>query len=210
MRDRLAIVLCSVAAGLSGCGADEGIVGGGSIIGETLTVISLLPYSDGATQDLVAGQKLALQESGGRVGDYGVNFASVDDGGRAHAAGGSDPADAARAAIRDTQVIAVIGTPRDETVPLINAAGLLHVVPGTGPVPTDSRLFPSGETTLFAGGNVGTLDPAGFRRLFGRDPGPRAAEGYTAMKAVLAALEAAGDRANQRQVVIDAFAAGTP
>jgi branched-chain amino acid transport system substrate-binding protein len=46
---------------------------------------------------------------------------------------------------------------------------------------------------------------ADFRRRFGHDPGPYAAVGYEAMRSVLAALERAGERANQRQRVIDAF-----
>lgn len=211
MRDRLAILFCSVAAGLSGCGADEGITGGGAIVGDTLTVVSLLPFDDARTADLVAGQKLALYEAGGRVGDRGVNFASIDDG-RPRAAGGPDePGDAARTAIRDTQVIAVIGRPREETVPLTNAAGLLQVVPGAeaaAGLPDDPRLFPSGRRTLFAGGAGGPIDSAEFRRFFAREPGPAAAEGYAAMRGVLEALEAAGDDANRRQAVIDAFSAG--
>jgi len=79
-------------------------------------------------------------------------------------------------------------------------------VPGDGALPTDPRLFPSGRRTLFAGGPAAPLDAAGFRRFFGRDPGPKAADGYAAMRAVLAALEAAGDAANRRQAVIDAYA----
>jgi ABC-type branched-subunit amino acid transport system substrate-binding protein len=46
---------------------------------------------------------------------------------------------------------------------------------------------------------------ADFRRRLGRAPGPYAAVGYEAMRSVLAALERAGGRANQRQRVIDAF-----
>jgi branched-chain amino acid transport system substrate-binding protein len=46
---------------------------------------------------------------------------------------------------------------------------------------------------------------AGFREQFRRDPGPYAAVGYDAMRAVLDALHAAGDRADVRQAVIDAY-----
>jgi ABC-type branched-subunit amino acid transport system substrate-binding protein len=50
---------------------------------------------------------------------------------------------------------------------------------------------------------------AAFREQFGREPGPYAAIGYEAMRSVLAAISAAGDRAGTRQAVIDAyFAAG--
>ena len=46
---------------------------------------------------------------------------------------------------------------------------------------------------------------AEFRRRLGREPGPYAAVGYEAMRGVLAALDRAGSRANQRQRVIDAY-----
>jgi branched-chain amino acid transport system substrate-binding protein len=46
---------------------------------------------------------------------------------------------------------------------------------------------------------------ADFRRRLGHAPGPYAAVGYEAMRSVLLALERAGERANQRQRVIDAF-----
>jgi branched-chain amino acid transport system substrate-binding protein len=46
---------------------------------------------------------------------------------------------------------------------------------------------------------------AEFRRRLGREPGPYAAVGYEAMRGVLAALDRAGRRANQRQGVIDAY-----
>jgi len=46
---------------------------------------------------------------------------------------------------------------------------------------------------------------ATFRAQFRRDPGPYAAVGYDAMRAVLDALRAAGDRAVVRQDVIDAY-----
>jgi branched-chain amino acid transport system substrate-binding protein len=46
---------------------------------------------------------------------------------------------------------------------------------------------------------------AEFRRRLGREPGPYAAVGYEAMRGVLAALDRAGSRNNQRQRVIDAY-----
>jgi ABC-type branched-subunit amino acid transport system substrate-binding protein len=46
---------------------------------------------------------------------------------------------------------------------------------------------------------------ATFRREFGRTPGPYAAVGYEAMRSVLGALVRAGNGANKRQRVIDAF-----
>jgi ABC-type branched-subunit amino acid transport system substrate-binding protein len=46
---------------------------------------------------------------------------------------------------------------------------------------------------------------ARFREQFRREPGPYAAVGYDAMRAVLDALRVAGDRAVVRQEVIDAY-----
>jgi hypothetical protein len=45
-----------------------------------------------------------------------------------------------------------------------------------------------------------------FRDAFGRAPGPGALAGRAAMEAVLGAIERAGDRADSRRAVIDAFA----
>ena len=46
---------------------------------------------------------------------------------------------------------------------------------------------------------------AAFRERFAREPGPYAAVGYEAMRSVLAAMTAAGPRADSRQAVIDAY-----
>jgi branched-chain amino acid transport system substrate-binding protein len=46
---------------------------------------------------------------------------------------------------------------------------------------------------------------AAFRERFDREPGPYAAIGYEAMRSVLAAIAAAGDRGGSRQRVIDAY-----
>jgi branched-chain amino acid transport system substrate-binding protein len=94
------------------------------------------------------------------VGDFGINFVAVDEG----SLGAVDPplvaAKAADRAIRDAQVIAVVGAVRSETamtsLPLFNAAGILLVSPGAGfagftaPVaPGDpERWYPSGDRTF--------------------------------------------------------------
>lgn len=128
MTRALAAALAALALGALGCGS-EGTSGGGQIVGETLTVYSLLPDTPVA-REIIDGEKLALQEAGGRAGDFKVNYA-VDHLDR------SDPAavlETARETMRDLQVIAVIGdldsvTAR-ETIPLFNEAGILHLSPG--------------------------------------------------------------------------------
>jgi branched-chain amino acid transport system substrate-binding protein len=44
-----------------------------------------------------------------------------------------------------------------------------------------------------------------FEEQYGRAPGPYAAVGYEAMRSMLDAIARAGDRASERQAVIDAY-----
>lgn len=213
---------------LAGCGETEGIVGGGSVIGETLTVYSLLPGPDRpAVRDIVDGQRLALLEARGRAGAFKVNFASLDStgGGKTGTELPGQVASAARQAIGDAQIIAVIGDLAADTasvsVPLFNSAGILHVSPGLtdprfttgkgGEPGEPERFYPAGQRTFFpvvprAGGDrpdaAFTRD---FAAAFGRRPQTEAFDGYRAMRAVLDAIRRAGREANRRQAVIDAF-----
>jgi branched-chain amino acid transport system substrate-binding protein len=158
---RITAALLAAAAVLGGCAQKEEIRRGGTVLGETLTVYSSLPAPGrGAPRDMVDGEKLALAQAQGKVGAYSINFASLDEA-------TADPAEAAeRAAIvarqetMDTQTIAVIGalqtTAATSAVPLLNAAGILHVSPGanyagfTERVAPDEpdRWFPAGRTTF--------------------------------------------------------------
>jgi ABC-type branched-subunit amino acid transport system substrate-binding protein len=169
VRRLLAPVALLAAAWLAtGCGSAGDIARGGKVSGEALTVYSSLPDPGrGASQDIVDGEKLALFEAGGVAGAYKVNFVSVDEapGSRADAAEGA--AAAAREAIADPQVIAVIGAAASETamvaIPLYNAAGILHVSPGAGY---------SGFTDPVAPGEPERWHPSGrhtFARLIADD-----------------------------------------
>jgi len=190
----------------AGCGTakDEGISGGGKVIGRTVTVYSLTSDPGGANRDFVDGQKLALSDAGGRAGDFAVNFNSLD-------LGGTDEklqAQASRRAISDPQIIAAIVDATNVTVPLFNAAGILQVAASGDPsLAADPQALPSGKHT------VGTLPPeaapadfeARFAKAFGRDPAPSAADGYRAMKGVLQAIADAGAAGNDRTAVINAY-----
>lgn len=88
------------------------------------------PQGDVA-RDIVDGQKLALAEAGGTAGPFSVNFASLDLGADA------DPervAGIVREAMRDPAIIAAISDLDSDTarvsIPLLNAAGVLHLSPG--------------------------------------------------------------------------------
>jgi branched-chain amino acid transport system substrate-binding protein len=159
---RAAAALVALAA-LAGCGASETpIVAGGRVVGDAVTVYASLPGpGEGASRDMLDAQKLAVRQAGGQAGGLDVNFVAVDEG---DAGADSPPGVAAAAAekvIRDPQVIAVIGALRSQTaatsIPLFNAAGILHVSPGAGyagftaPVAPGEpeRWYPSGRETFF-------------------------------------------------------------
>jgi branched-chain amino acid transport system substrate-binding protein len=154
-------VLAAVAV-LAGCGSDRSTVtAGGRVVGDNLTIYTSVPEpARGAGRDMVDASKLAIAQAGGNVGEFGINFVSIDEG----SLGAHDPprvaAAAAEQVIRDTQVIAVVGAVRSETaitsLPLFNAAGILLVSPGAGyagftaPVAAGEpdRWYPSGRQTF--------------------------------------------------------------
>jgi ABC-type branched-subunit amino acid transport system substrate-binding protein len=136
---RLALALAVLAAALpaAGCGSTAAIVGGGSVAGTTRTVYSVLPNPGrGAGRDMVLGQKLALQEAGGTAGGYPVSFVSLDESAPDPAALSARAGVIAEQAIHDIGTIAIFGGVSSEaamtSIPLIDAAGLLHLLPGAG------------------------------------------------------------------------------
>ena len=58
---------------------------------------------------MVDASKLAIAEAGGTVGDFGINFVSIDEGSLGAPDPRRVPAAAAEQVIRDAQVIAVVG-----------------------------------------------------------------------------------------------------
>lgn len=147
----LPVLLAALA--LAGCGDQTSISGGGRVSGDTLTVHSLLPDAGpraAAARQVELGEKLALRDAGGRAGAFTVNYVArgipvgPDGLGRPE-----QIATAVRDLVLDQGVIAVLGdldsgTART-TVPLLNAAGILHVSPGASGTgfanPTGRRSF---------------------------------------------------------------------
>ena len=203
-----ALVALALALALAGCGAskDEGISGGGKVIGRTVTVYSLTSDPGGAGRDFVDGEKLALADAGGRAGALAVNFTSLDLGG----ADDKLQAQAARRAISDPQIIAAIVDATPVTVPLFNAAGILQVAAERRPEP---RARPAGAarpaSTRSARCRRRPRRPTSTRAseaTFGRDPAPSAAGRATARcSGVLQAIADAGAAGNDRTRVIDAY-----
>jgi hypothetical protein len=209
---RSAPALIVAALLLAGCGSrDQGIVGGGNVLGSTVTVYSLT-RGQGTSQtarDEIDGEKLALAQAHGRAGALSVNFSSLDAG------DGSDEsfANAARRAISDLQTIAVVADATPVTVPLFNAAGILQVAPaGDMRLAHDPHANPSGHQTLAAPGDAPL--PAGFaasfRAAFGHAPQPSAQEGYRAVQAVIRAIVRAAPAGNNRDRVAQEFIAASP
>jgi hypothetical protein len=196
------LLIALLAAGCGG-GADAEITGGGKLGGQTLTVYALAPDPEGASRDLVDGQKLALADQHGRVGRLIVNFASLDTG-----TGDSAAAEATRRAIQDPQIIAAITDATPVTAPLLNAAGILQVAPGgDAALAGDPQAEPSGRRTLAplsSGFKPKALD-ARFKAAFHRAPTESARVGYVAMRCVLRAIARAGARGNDRSQVIAAY-----
>ena len=178
---RLSALLCAGVL-LGGCGSGE-TGGGGRVPGNTLSVVSLLPLSGPeapAARDLLRGEKLALAESGGRVGEYEVTMRALDDAPREGTGARRAAAQATRLALSDTQAIAVMGPLSFESaevaVPLLNAAGLLQVSPTVGY---------RGFTERPAAGEPERWLPAG-RPTF-RPAGDEAAQAAVTIEAVRAA-----------------------
>ena len=184
--------LAAVAAALAGCGG-VGISGASEATGNQLAIYSSLPLqgpSAAISREIVNGERLALSQAGGHVGALKIGYVSLDDANPK--TGELDPGATstdAKTAAQDTSTIAYLGELGSEatavSLPLINAAGILQVSPGSPYVGLTSsldagqdepeRFYPSGKRNF---GRLQLGDPAqavaqaqlmrslGVRRLF--------------------------------------------
>jgi branched-chain amino acid transport system substrate-binding protein len=153
---------------LIGCGSDQSR--GGVVSGDTLTIYSSLPLQGphaAQAQSIINAQKLALKETGGKAGDFKVNFAARDD---ATAGDDRDPgwspgrvADNASKAAQDSRTISYIGEfdsgASAVSVPITNEAGFAQISPAATAV---------GLTKLVPGADKGEPDkyyPSGERNF---------------------------------------------
>jgi branched-chain amino acid transport system substrate-binding protein len=131
-------LIAAMAFGVAACGDDNGGGGGGSkASGSTLTIYSSLPLQgDGRPQseDVVRGEQLALEKSGGKAGSYKIKYVSLDDA--TAATGKWEPgkvSENARKAVGDDNTIAYLGEFNSGgsaiSAPLLNEAGILQVSP---------------------------------------------------------------------------------
>jgi branched-chain amino acid transport system substrate-binding protein len=169
--------LAALAAALpaaAGCGG-VGISGASEATSNQLAIYSSLPLqgpSAAISQELVNGERLALSRQGGRIGPFKVGYVSLDDANPQ--SGQLDPGATstdAKTAAQDTSTIAYLGeygsAATAVSLPLINAAGILQVSPGSPYVGLTSsldagqdepeRFYPSGKRNF---GRLQLGDPA--------------------------------------------------
>jgi branched-chain amino acid transport system substrate-binding protein len=159
----------ALALGVTACGGDDNggssDSGGGGGGGKTLDVYSSLPLQGASrvqTTALVNGVKLALEQAGGKAGDFTVKYTPLDD---STAQAGSWTPEAtqanARKAAQDDSVAVYIGEFNSGasavSIPILNEAGVPQISPANTAV---------GLTSDEPGANPGEPDkyyPAGTR-----------------------------------------------
>jgi branched-chain amino acid transport system substrate-binding protein len=206
LRPRLLAPLLAAAVAAAGCGSDAQTTGGGRVVGDAVTIYSSLPDPGrGVARDIVDAQKLALLQADGQAGGLDVNFVSVDEGSAGRDAPPGAAANVAEDVIRDPQVIAVIGTLRSQTalttIPLFNAAGILHVGLGAAYTGFTSRAGPGEPERWYPSGRIT------FGRMI-RDDDAQAAALVDAAGRGRIAVEAEADRFAQALAHAIAAAAG--
>jgi branched-chain amino acid transport system substrate-binding protein len=134
-------LVTALALGVAACGGgndDNKSSGGGGGEGRTsLTIYSSLPLQGDSrpqSTDVVNGEKLALEEAGGKVGKFTIKYVSLDDA--TAAAGKWDPGQTsadARKAAQDPSTIAYLGEFNSGasaiSIPILNEANVLQISP---------------------------------------------------------------------------------
>jgi branched-chain amino acid transport system substrate-binding protein len=148
------VALAAAVAGCGGVGSSPAAEPGG----RSLTVYSSLPLQGldaPVALQISNGEKLALAQARGRIGPFAIGYVSLDDANPV--SGRLDPGAAERnaeMAARDTMTIAYLGDLESPatavSLPLINAAGIPQVSPG------------SPYSGLTSGLNAGQDEPARF------------------------------------------------
>ncbi len=159
----LGCLLGTLAFGVAACGDDdEGDSGdsGSAISGDTLTIYSSLPLqgtSKGQSEAVISGEKLALEEAGGKVGKFKINYVSLDDS-TAQNPGTADEAQTgqnARKAVQDTNTIFYLGEFNSGgtkvSLPILNKANIPQISPSNTAVglTTDEPGADPGEPTKY-------------------------------------------------------------
>jgi len=128
-----------LAFGVAACGSSDksSTSGSGSTGSNNLTIYSSLPLQGDSrpqSEAVVNGEKMALEEHGGKVGNYTIKYVSLDDS--TAATGKWEPgatSSDARKAAQDKSTIAYLGEFNSGasaiSIPILNEAGILQVSP---------------------------------------------------------------------------------
>jgi len=130
----------ALAFGVAACGSsnkNKSSGGSGSTGSTSLTIYSSLPLQGDSrpqSESVVNGEKLALQEHGGKVGKFTIKYVSLDDS--TAATGKWEPgatSSDARKASQDKSTIAYLGEFNSGasaiSIPILNEAGILQISP---------------------------------------------------------------------------------
>jgi branched-chain amino acid transport system substrate-binding protein len=134
-------LVAALALGVAACGGgddnDKSSGGGGGEGRTALTIYSSLPLQGDSrpqSTDVVNGEKLALEEAGGKVGKFTIKYVSLDDA--TAAAGKWDPGQTsadARKAAQDPSTIVYLGEFNSGasaiSIPILNESNTLQISP---------------------------------------------------------------------------------
>jgi branched-chain amino acid transport system substrate-binding protein len=127
-----------LAFGVAACGSDNTSGGGSTAAGTTLTIYSSLPLqgtSRGQSEAVINGEKLALEDAGGKVGKYTIKYVSLDDSTSQNpgTADESKTGQNARQAVRDKSAIFYLGEFNSGgtkvSLPILNKASIPQISP---------------------------------------------------------------------------------
>src|SRR3712207_5699269 len=149
---------------VAACGDDDDDGGGGEAGGNTLNVYSSLPLQGASlpqTTALVEGIRLALEQAGGKAGDYTIKYTSLDDSTAQAGTWTPEQASAnARKVAQDDSAIAYIGEFNSGasaiSIPILNEVPIPQVSPANTAVGLTSdepgadegepeKYYPTGE-----------------------------------------------------------------
>ncbi len=170
MKVRTLIIAVAVAVSatfVAACGSSDKSstsTSSGSTGSNSLTIYSSLPLQGDSrpqSQAVVNGEKIALDEAGGKVGPYAIKYTSLDDS--TAAAGKWDPgavSNNARKAAQDKSTIAYLGEFNSGasaiSIPILNQAGILQISPSNtyvgltregGEPGEPDKYYPTGKRT---------------------------------------------------------------
>jgi branched-chain amino acid transport system substrate-binding protein len=130
----------ALALGIAACGGNDNgssTSGGGGAGRTSMTIYSSLPLQGDSrpqSQSVVNGEKMALEEAGGKVGNFTIKYVSLDDA--TAAAGKWDPGQTssdARKAAQDASTIVYLGEFNSGasaiSIPILNEANVLQISP---------------------------------------------------------------------------------